>query len=292
MNKNNYFKNLFKKNIIIALILIMCYILYGTITYGDHSLMLLLFLTTNFFISIKIFQTNTLSKALKSILILISPIMLIFLMFFFIYNQYSRTILYLIFLPISSALAYTYFKFKHKTIIFLAIGVFGIVGYVLFQNVLILVENQNAEMNGRYPVVHFTDENKTTVNFKKGKIIVLDFWSTSCAICFTKFPGLEETYLKYKNNPDVLIYAVNVPLRNDKFDETTNILKKLGYTFPKIYAASAKQVEDSLKINAYPHLLIIKNGKIRFSGILETDKKVFMYTVDGQIEKLLDEDKS
>lgn len=284
--------NLLKKNIILALSLIITYVFLGTITYGDHSLMLLLFLTTSFFISIKIFQTNKINEAFKSILILIAPMMIIFLLLFFIYNQYSRTILYLIFLPISSLLAYTYFKFKHKVIIFLSIAIFGIVGYVFFQNVLVLVENQNAEMNGRYPVVHFTDENKTTVNFEKDKIIVLDFWSTSCAICFTKFPDLEKTYLKYKNNPNVLIYAVNVPLRNDKFNETTTILKKLGYTFPKIYAASAKQVEDSLKINAYPHLLIIKNEKIRFSGILETDKRVFMYTVDDQIEKLLDEDKS
>ncbi|MBG6061002.1 thiol-disulfide isomerase/thioredoxin [Flavobacterium sp. CG_9.1] len=173
----------------------------------------------------------------------------------------------------------------------LAIGIFGVVGYVLFQNVLVLVENQNAEMNSQYPEVLFTDKNKTTVKFNKDKIIVLDFWTTSCSICFTKFPDLEQTYLKYKNNPDVLIYAVNVPLRNDKFTKTTTILKKLGYTFPKIYAASAKQVEDSLKVNAFPHLLILKNGKIRFSGILETDKKVFMYTIDSQIEKLLNEGK-
>lgn len=287
MNKNNYFKNLFKKNIIIALILIVCYIFYGTITYGDHSLMLLLFLTTNFFISIKIFQTNTLSKALKSILILISPIMLIFLMFFFIYNQYSRTILYLIFLPISSALAYTYFKFKHKTIIFLAIGVFGIVGYVLFQNVLILVENQNAEVNSRYPLVHFTDENNTTVNFKKDKIIVLDFWTTSCAICFIKFPDLEYTYLKYKNNPNVVIYAVNVPLKQDDFTKTTKILNNLGYTFPKIYATSAKQIEDSLKINSFPHLIILKDGRIRYNGIFENDRKVAFYNIESVINKLL-----
>ena len=270
-----------------ALILIVCYIFYGTITYGDHSLMLLLFLTTSFFLSIKIFQTNTLSEALKSILILISPIMLIFLMLFFIYNQYSRTILYLIFLPISSVLAYAYFKFKHKMIIFLAIGVFGIVGYVLFQNVLILVENQNADVNIRYPIVHFTDENGTTVNFKKDKIIVLDFWTTSCAICFTKFPDLEYTYLKYNKNPNVIIYAVNVPLKQDDFTKTTKILNNLGYTFPKIYATSAKQIEDSLKINNFPHLIILKDGRIRYNGIFESDRKVAFYNIESVINKLL-----
>jgi thiol-disulfide isomerase/thioredoxin len=254
--------------------------------------MLLLFLTTNLFLSIKILQKNNLNEAIKRILLLISPILIVFIAILLIYQEYSRTILYIIFLPASSALAYLYFKFKHKIILLFSIGIFWVVGYVIFQNTLVFIENKNAQTDSDFPIVKFTDASKSIVTLNKDKIIVLDFWTTSCAICFTKFPGLEETYLKYKNNPDVLIYAVNVPLRNDKFDETTTILKKLGYTFPKIYATSAKQVEDSLKINAYPHLLIIKNGKIRFSGILETDKKVFMYTVDGQIEKLLDEDKS
>jgi hypothetical protein len=78
---------------------------------------------------------------------------------------------------------------------------------------------------------------------------------------------------KIQNNPDVLIYAVNVPLPGMINLMKQQLFKKLGYTFPKYMPTSAKQVEDSLKINAYPHLLIIKNGKIRFSGILETDKK-------------------
>ena len=277
----------FKKNTITALILIASYILLGTVTYGDHSLMLLLFLTTNFFLSIRIFQTNTFSIALRYILILISPMMLIFLLLFFIYNQYSRTILYLVFLPISSLLAYAYFKFKNKIILIVAIGIFAIVGYVFFQNVLVLVENQNAEMNGRYPLVNFTDENKTSVSFAKDKIIVLDFWTTSCSICFTKFPDLEKTYLKYKNNHDVLIYAVNVPLRDDKFYEAKVMLNKLGYTFPKIYATSAKQIEDSLKINSFPHMIIIKDGRIRYNGIFESDRNVAFYNIESEINKLL-----
>lgn len=277
----------YKKNIITALCLIASYVLFGTITYGNHSLMLLLFLTTSFFICIKIFQTNTLNEALKLVLILISPMMLIFLMLFFIYNQYSRTILYLVFLPISSVLAYTYFKFKNKGIIFLAIVLFGVVGYVLFPNILILVENQNAEVNSRYPVIHFTDGDNKIVNFKKDKIIVLDFWTTSCAICFTKFPDLEYTYLKYKNNPNVVIYAVNVPLKQDDFTKTTKILNNLGYTFPKIYATSAKQIEDSLKINSFPHLIILKDGRIRYNGIFESDRKVAFYNIESVINKLL-----
>jgi hypothetical protein len=84
---------------------------------------------------------------------------------------------------------------------------------------------------------------------------------TSCAICFTKFPGFRSNIFKIQNNPDVLIYAVNVPLRNDNLMKQ-QLFKKLGYILSKIYATSAKQVEDSLKINA-PTLTNYKKWKIR-----------------------------
>jgi thiol-disulfide isomerase/thioredoxin len=279
--------NFFKKNILTPLLLLVFYVLYGTITYGDHSWMLFLTLTTCFFISLYFFKNCTNNDAFKSILILIAPILIIFLTTLTIYGQYSRTILYIIFIPISSFLAYVLFKLKKNIIILLSLCLFWVVGFVLFQNVLILVENKNAETNLRFPQVNFINENKSQVKLDKNKIIILDFWSTSCGICFTKFPDLESTYLKYKKNPNVIIYTVNVPLRKDNFNKTTKILNNLGYTFPKIYATSAKQIEDSLKINSFPHLIILKNGRIRYNGIFETEKKVAFYNIESEIEKLL-----
>jgi thiol-disulfide isomerase/thioredoxin len=279
--------NIFKKNILIALCLFVFYVLFGIITYGDHSWMLFLILSTCFFISLYIFKNHKKIDAFKSILLLTAPILIIFLILIIIYGQYSRTILYIIFIPVSSLLAYFLAKFKHNIIILFSLVLFWVVGFVLFQNVMILIENKNAETNLRFPNVNFVDENKSHVDLNKNKIIILDFWSTSCSICFTKFPDLESTYLKYKKNPNVIIYTVNVPLRNDNFNRTTKILNKLGYTFPKIYATSAKEVEDSLKINTFPHLLILKNGRIRYNGLFESDKKVFFYNIESEIEKLL-----
>lgn len=281
--------NSFKKNSLLTLPLLAIYILCGFVSYGDHSWMLFLTLTSCFFISIFIFKKQPKKEAIQSILFLIAPLLIILLTTLLIYGQYSRTVLYIFFIPISSLLAYSYFKYKHIVILVLSIGVFGTVGFFLFQNVLILIENKNAEKNVPFPAVSFTDENKSKVHFDNTKIVVLDFWTTSCGICFSKFPDLESTYLKYKENPNVVVYAVNVPLRNDKFEKTTQILNKIGYTFPKIYAISAKQIEDSLKINSFPHLLILKNNRIRYDGILETDKKVLTYSIEYEIEKLLSE---
>lgn len=280
-----------KNKILAALALVLTYILLGALTYGSHSWMLFLTLTTCFIISFFILRNNNRVNALKLIVILTTPLLLIFILLVLLYQQYSRTILYIIFIPVSSIMAYMFYKFKNILILLFSISLFATVGFVFFENVFSFIENKDAETNISFPNVTFTDNNKTPINLSQDKVVVLDFWSTSCGICFAKFPDFEATYLKYKNNPNVIIYTVNVPLKKDDFKKTTRMLNNLGYTFPKLYATSAKQVKDSLNINSFPHLLIIKNGKIRYNGILETGKKVVIYNIESEIEKLLNEKK-
>jgi len=43
----------------------------------------------------------------------------------------------------------------------------------------------------------------------KGKVIVLDFWSTDCTPCRKSMPQLEDFYKQYRNNPNVAFYLVN-----------------------------------------------------------------------------------
>ena len=43
----------------------------------------------------------------------------------------------------------------------------------------------------------------------KGKIIILDFWSSDCTPCRKSMPQMEEFYRKYKNDPRVVLYLVN-----------------------------------------------------------------------------------
>jgi len=46
-------------------------------------------------------------------------------------------------------------------------------------------------------------------NDLKGKVIVLDFWSSDCNPCKKSMPQLEKFYQQYKNNPKVVVYCVN-----------------------------------------------------------------------------------
>lgn len=65
-------------------------------------------------------------------------------------------------------------------------------------------------------------------------------------------------------------------------------MDELNYKFPTLYATSIKDVEN-LGIYAYPHLLILKNGKIRYDGRLETDKYIFVNHLQSEIDKLIPE---
>jgi thiol-disulfide isomerase/thioredoxin len=280
---------IYLKYFALSLAILSFYMLFGVITYGDHSIMLLLTLITTFIGSYFIYIKTPPKYHLKLVIILLLPLPIIDSLIFIIHHEYSRGILYFIFIPISGVLAYWYYAKKKIIIVVVSLLLFYCVGFILFPNMFIYIQNKSAVVDKRLPSVTITDKFLKKEDLDKNKIIVLDFWSTSCGICFAKFPDLERTYLKYKNNPNVAIYAVNVPLKNDVFNKTTKILDSIGYRFPKLYAKSDKEMKDSLNIVAFPHLLILKNGKIRYDGILETDKKVYFYNIESQIDKLLQE---
>lgn len=276
------------KYFVLSILVLLLYSIFGTITYGDHALMLLFTLLSVFIISFIIFKKVNREEYFKHIGLLIIPFLTILLFICIVYNEYSRTILYLIFVPVSCYLAYLYFTYRKSIIVLFSVVLFYCVGYILFPNVFSFLQNNNAKVNKTLPNVTFTNERNKKINLKKDKVIVLDFWSTSCAICFSKFPNLEKTFEKYKNNQQVEIYAVNVPLKNDSFDRTTKILDSIGYKFSKLYAKSANEMKDSLNIYSFPHLLIIKNGKIRYDGTF-VDNKTIIYNTESEIEKLLNE---
>ncbi|MNE92871.1 hypothetical protein D3C80_1906500 [compost metagenome] len=57
-----------------------------------------------------------------------------------------------------------------------------------------------------------------------------------------------------------------------------------------MYAKSARQIEDSLDFNTFPHLIIVKNGKIRYDGMFVSEKETAVFSIESEIEKLLNEE--
>ena len=102
------------------------------------------------------------------------------------------------------------------------------------------------------------------------KIVLLDFWTTSCGACFEKFPELEAFYKQSKEDSSIAIIAVNSPLQRDSASQFQDMISKYNYTFP-----TAKLIDTNFlkknQIEFYPTVVVInKEGYIVYRGTLNS----------------------
>lgn len=108
----------------------------------------------------------------------------------------------------------------------------------------------------------------------RGKVVVLDFWSTSCPPCIRNFPHMLATQKKYAKDG---LVSISVSLDKADRDETPaqmkgrvlKLLEKLGSTIPNvILAESDKLVADKLRIGPIPCVYVFnRQGKwTKFGG--------------------------
>lgn len=133
-------------------------------------------------------------------------------------------------------------------------------------------------------VPKFTMINSKGIDFTNkdlnDKIVIFDFWTTSCGVCFRKFPILQEEFVKYKNTPGIEFYAVNIPVKRDSIGTAEKIISKYPYTFPVLYAKS-DSLAKLFKVFAYPTVIVIRNGK----------EIIFRGNIDG-IDELIEKNKN
>jgi thiol-disulfide isomerase/thioredoxin len=133
-------------------------------------------------------------------------------------------------------------------------------------------------MNKQLPTITLVDREGRLLGNEifKNKIVVLDFWNTSCGACFQKFPLLQELSNNYiKSN--VEIYAVNVPLKRDTANQSFQVLEEWNFTFKNLNANES--ITEAMNVEYFPTTFIVVNGIITFKGDL--------LHVNSQLEKLL-----
>lgn len=121
-------------------------------------------------------------------------------------------------------------------------------------------------------------DNTLTLESFKGKYLVLDCWYTYCGVCYEKFPQVQKLYDTYKDNPEVIIYAMHSRLENQKDKEDvkkgSSILQKRGYSFPCLSIDMDNPVIKELGVNTYPTVLIFdKESNLIFRGRIEIADK-------------------
>ena len=108
----------------------------------------------------------------------------------------------------------------------------------------------------------------TDENFRN-KIVLLDFWTTTCGICFQKFPQVQSAYEKYKNDTSIMILGVNSPIEEDKPNQAFNDIREEGHSFP-IVAAKDEDLAEKFGVKGYPTTFVInQNGQIVYKGDIE-----------------------
>ncbi|MCF6167347.1 redoxin domain-containing protein [Lutibacter sp.] len=271
------------KKIFIAISPIIFYLIIGVTLNTNHTWILPIMSLLYFFIGI-------FSKNKNQILLLSLPFLFLIALTLFLKDALTSIILlYLILLPISLVLGYLY---KNKSFFYglIYIVLISFIFFYGFNNWNSYIRNYNASVNEKAPTIELLTKTDIIIKLDtvQNKIIVLDFWTTSCGICFKKFPDYEKVYLEYKNNPNIVFYSVNIPTKRDTLLKTKKLVKKLGYKFSTLYADS-DEIPNSLGFNRYPHLTILKNGRIRYNGPLEVAENVKINNLRNEINRLLNE---
>ncbi len=125
------------------------------------------------------------------------------------------------------------------------------------------------------------------LNNQAGKVLVLDFWSTGCSICFKKFPEFDKLKQKYTSQSEIEFYAVNLIYPKEQMSSLKKVIDSFSYSFKTLYTDqnSVKQIRELLKIDAVPTIVVIdKKGMVVYSGALYIEKFVFIDNIYNIIE--------
>ncbi len=115
------------------------------------------------------------------------------------------------------------------------------------------------------------DGNRNQVSNQRfqNRIVLLDFWTTSCGVCFQKFPKLEKFNERWKADESVVVYAVNSPLEEDSESSIIDSVFKRGYRFPILLPDDA-DLAPKFGVARYPTTFVIdRQGMILYRGSLE-----------------------
>lgn len=96
---------------------------------------------------------------------------------------------------------------------------------------------------------------KIDLNTLKGKVVVLNFWFTSCQPCVIEMPDLNALAKKYKGK------ATFISITFDSKEKVTSFLT--NHTFNYTHIAANETIINDYKVIGFPtHILIDQNGEI------------------------------
>jgi thiol-disulfide isomerase/thioredoxin len=269
------------KQILISISPIIFYLIFSVLSNGNHKWVLPS-------MSLVYFLIGMYSKNTKQLYQISLPFLILIAFTLFLKNALIGIILFYLIILIVSLLFGRFIRYKSVWYVSIYMVFIALIFNYGLTNWLSFIRNFYAHSNKKSPSIELlTSTNKDIkLDTIKNKVIVLDFWTTSCGECFKKFPEFEKFYLEFKSNPNIKIYSVNIPIDRDTILKTKKLVEKLGYKFPTLYAKS-NLITKELGFNLFPHLIILKNGVIRYNGKLILEKKTKIHNLRTEIKPLI-----
>jgi thiol-disulfide isomerase/thioredoxin len=103
---------------------------------------------------------------------------------------------------------------------------------------------------------------------QKGKLLIVHFWATWCPPCVEEIPALSQFWDRYKNRPDLALYAISVDKDWKTIDDFTAKNPNTLPTYRDPNATTAKRFGST----QYPETYIAnKNGRViyRVQGAID-----------------------
>jgi thiol-disulfide isomerase/thioredoxin len=119
-----------------------------------------------------------------------------------------------------------------------------------------------------------------SAKYNDEKLILFDFYNTWCSVCIGKFPKFQDAYNRYKNYPNMLVYAVDIPWQNDTTGMALQMVRSRGYTFPVLIGKTG--LDTILCITWYPTVILLKGNRIIYKGDIE---QVDKYIIEEESKK-------
>lgn len=153
-----------------------------------------------------------------------------------------------------------------------------LIGFLGLPNWKSYVYNRTNARDFDVPHFEFTSLDGKEINnaTTSGKIVVLDFWTTSCSACFEKFPDFNAFYNRNKHKMN--IYSVYLPSAGDKQTEVEKMIKEMPYNFPFVLSTqNYEKVSEEFKFEGVPNIAVIdKTGIVRFIGIPQNENYIWV----------------
>lgn len=182
-------------------------------------------------------------------------------------------------------------KKQKQLIITLILTVILLVGGTVLYNQLkvstnVPSGNSQTELN---PAIDFNVQNKEGKNtylsdFKDGKPIVLNFWSSQCGPCVQEMPDFQKLYDDYKDRVHFVMIDSIGALGETK-ESGKAFIEAKGYTFPVYYDVN-QNAQQAYSVYSFPTTYLInQNFELERGGSGMITYEVLAAVLDEVLER-------